>query len=84
MGRLVRAGEVARDLVWLLPAPLAFAEDQRPVVGHVQVGQLVLEDQPAAVLGCVGVRGSGVYVRLVDGDHPVRSAGGERRRDECG
>ena len=73
VGGLVRPGEVARAAVRLFAAALALAEQQGAVVGDVQVGQLVLEHQPAAVLGGVGVRGGGVHVGVVDGDHPVRS-----------
>src|SRR5206468_4245030 len=67
--RPVGAGEVARAAVRLLAAPLALAEEDRLLRVDAEGRELVLEHEPAAILGRVGVRCGGIDVCLVEGNH---------------
>src|ERR1019366_1777646 len=64
--RFVRAGEIAGAAIRFLAASLAFAEQDRFVLGNVVGGEFVHEDQAAPILDRVGIRRRGVDICIVE------------------
>jgi len=64
-GPLEIAGALIRDL----PAPLALAENYGLIFGDMEGDELILENEPSAVLERFSIGCGGVHKGFVDGDH---------------
>src|SRR5262249_27695897 len=69
MRRLVWTGEVAGTAIGLLAAALAFAEEDRLVLGDMECGEFVLENEAPTVLARLGIRRRRIHGSFIKGDH---------------
>jgi len=61
MGRLVRPREIAGTAIGLFATPQALAKQDRLILGDMEGGELVLENEAATVLDRLGVRSRRIH-----------------------